>query len=99
MVSVKYPSPKTKGALYGFDIAREDLLTFMQKSERETEAKPFRAAFGQHRLARFGESVGKAYQNTSNWKKNSEAAQQMREYFNLFYYKQPQKKVGASSDR
>mmetsp|Transcript_20429 Transcript_20429/g.28647 ORF Transcript_20429/g.28647 Transcript_20429/m.28647 type:complete len:555 (+) Transcript_20429:104-1768(+) len=86
------------GALYGYDVPREDLLTFVQKSEREAEAKPFRTAFGQHRAARFGESVGKAYMNSANWKKNAEAAVQMREFFNLFYYKQPQKKVGATTE-
>jgi len=59
--------------------------------------KCFRTAFGQRQAARFGEKIGVKLHAigpthiNKTWKKEDSNKQQMKEYFDLWYYKQPQK--------
>jgi hypothetical protein len=60
--------------------------------------KAFHATFDQHTRPRFGEQVGKSLnfnQSRKDWKRSRENRQQMKEFFDLFYF-QPQVKNDES---
>eukprot|EP01114_Cavostelium_apophysatum_P006063 TRINITY_DN1726_c0_g1_i1.p1 TRINITY_DN1726_c0_g1~~TRINITY_DN1726_c0_g1_i1.p1 ORF type:complete len:535 (-),score=138.85 TRINITY_DN1726_c0_g1_i1:50-1654(-) len=78
-----------------------EFQNFELKTDREVMNRCFAAAFGQKKAKRFGEEEGRGFHpeltaRRNEWKKNPKNQQTMKDLFDLFYWKQPQKKGNQS---
>jgi hypothetical protein len=87
------------GSIQGYDTSLDNSYSnqFITKEERKFTSKAFKAAFDTSKVSRFGEEIGKGFHSNNfgnkkpqDWKKIEKNRQQMKEYFDIFYYRQPQ---------
>jgi len=81
------------GAIYGYDVPdeEEESKKFVPYNSSDGSSTAFRSSFGQRKAHRFGEQLGKGFHSQSGnlkWKLKAENTQRMKEYFDLFFYKQ-----------
>jgi hypothetical protein len=86
------------GSEFGYDCS-SDTVKFISSKDPENELHnlAFRIAFGQDKVKRVGEA--NAVFKANDWKRNNEHRIKMKEYFDLYYWRQPAAKDPTSRPR